>query len=113
MTAVIPRGVDLGHDGRSVGPDPAARMERGMTTTASPPQEIDIRLLGTCTDRKAHVLNVFDTLEVGRSVVVVNDHLPNGLLRHFDERRPGGFDWALIESGPDVFRVLITKTSAV
>jgi uncharacterized protein (DUF2249 family) len=84
-----------------------------MTTTAHPPQEIDIRLLGACTDRKAHVLNAFDSLEVGRSVVVVNDHLPNGLRRHLDERRPGAFEWASIESGPNVFRVLITKTAPV
>lgn len=80
-----------------------------MTLTASPSQTIDIRVLGSCTDRKAHVLAAFDALDAGQSLVVVNDHLPNGLRRHFDEHRPGGFQWTLLESGPEVFRVAITK----
>jgi len=80
-----------------------------MTSTASPPQTIDIRIMGSCTDRKAHVLAAFDALEAGQSLVVVNDHLPNGLRRHFDEQRPGAFEWTLLESGPQVFRVAIAK----
>jgi uncharacterized protein (DUF2249 family) len=76
----------------------------GSTTT------VDIRLLGGCADRKALVLATFDSLGRGESLVVLNDHMPRGLLRHFEEHRPAAFGWALLEEGPEVFRVEITKT---
>ena len=79
----------------------------GSTTTTT---TMDIRLLGACADRKAAVLATFDALPKGESLVVVNDHLPNGLLRHFEEHRPGAFAWTPLESGPEVFRVEIAKT---
>ena len=80
-------------------------MSSTMTTT------VDIRRLGACADRKATVLATFDALACGETLVVVNDHLPNGLLRHFEEHRPGAFGWATLEAGPEVFRVEITRTA--
>jgi uncharacterized protein (DUF2249 family) len=76
------------------------------TTTTT----LDIRWLGACTDRKVTVLATFDALACGESLLVVNDHLPNGLLKHFQEQRPGAFGWTLVEAGPEVFRVEITKS---
>jgi len=78
-----------------------------MSSTTTP--TVDIRHLGACADRKATVLAAFDALGRGESLVVVNDHLPNGLLRHFEEHRPGAFGWTLVEAGPEVFRVEIAK----
>jgi uncharacterized protein (DUF2249 family) len=75
------------------------------------PATLDIRQFGACADRKAAVLAAFDALGRGESLVVVNDHMPNGLHRHFEERRPGAFGWALLETGPAVFRVEITRTA--
>jgi len=60
-----------------------------MSPTTTPSLTVDIRGLGNCTDRKAHVLATFDDLAKGDRLVVVNDHMPNGLLRHFEEHRPG------------------------
>ena len=80
-----------------------------MGSTASP--TVDIRQLGACVDRKAAVLAAFDALARGDSLVVVNDHMPNGLLRHFEEQRPGAFGWKPLETGPVVFRVEITRTA--
>jgi uncharacterized protein (DUF2249 family) len=80
-----------------------------MSSTAVESHTVDIRTLGGCVDRKASVLKTFDALDVGESVVVVNDHMPKGLLLHFQELRPGGFDWTSLEEGPEVFRVRITK----
>ena len=77
-----------------------------MSTTTT----VDIRQMGPCADRKAAVLATFDALACGESLLVVNDHLPNGLLRHFEEHRPGAFTWTLVDSGPEVFRVEIAKT---
>jgi uncharacterized protein (DUF2249 family) len=80
-----------------------------MSTQPTACQTLDIRVLGPCVERKAHVLALFDALEPGASLVVVNDHLPNGLRRHLDELRPGRFDWAVLEAGPETFRVEITR----
>ncbi len=81
-----------------------------MSSSAVASHEVDIRLLGDCVSRKARVLSTFDALGDGESVVVTNDHLPRGLLAHFEELRPGRFAWITLENGPEVFRVRITKT---
>jgi uncharacterized protein (DUF2249 family) len=81
-----------------------------MSSTATPACTVDIRRLGACPDRKALVLATFDGLAVGESLVVVNDHLPNGLRRHFEDQRPGAYGWEALEEGPEIFRVEITKT---
>jgi uncharacterized protein (DUF2249 family) len=78
------------------------------STTATAPRVVDIRQLGPCVERKACVLAAFDALGPGESLIVVNDHLPRGLRAHFDEQRPGRFEWRMIEEGPDTFRVQIT-----
>jgi uncharacterized protein (DUF2249 family) len=80
-----------------------------MSSSPAAVQTIDIRELGPCVERKAHVLKAFDALAAGDALQVVNDHLPNGLRRHFDELRAGVFDWTLLEAGPAVFRVEIRK----
>jgi uncharacterized protein (DUF2249 family) len=79
-----------------------------MSTTTAP-ATIDIRELGACGERKARVLAAFDALVRGDSLIVVNDHLPNGLLAHFNELRPGLFEWRLLEQGPYTFRVQIER----
>ena len=73
---------------------------------------MDIRTLGGCVERKACVMKTFDALATGESLVVVNDHLPRGLFVHFQEQRPGRFEWTSLEEGPEVFRVRITKRTA-
>ena len=83
-----------------------------MNPTAAPVSTVDIRTLGGCADRKAHVLATFDDLAAGETLVVVNDHKPKGLLLHFQEQRPGQFEWSPLEEGPQVFRVEITKRAA-
>jgi len=70
---------------------------------------VDIRQLGPCVERKAHVLAAFDALAPGESLVVVNDHLPRGLRIHMDEQRAGLFNWRPLEEGPAVFRVQIER----
>ena len=80
-----------------------------MSSTAI--STVDIRLLGACGDRKAAVLAAFDALAAGESLLVVNDHMPNGLLRHFEEQRPGAFAWKVLEAGPVVFRVEVARTA--
>jgi uncharacterized protein (DUF2249 family) len=83
-----------------------------MSSPAVATPTVDIRSLGACTLRKARVLETFDALGEGESLVVVNDHLPEGLRLHFEEHRPGRFSWRLVDEGPEVFRVRITKRGA-
>jgi len=80
-----------------------------MSSTTS--STVDIRRLGACADRKALVLAAFDALSRGETLVVVNDHMPNGLRKHFEEQRAGAFGWTPLEEGPEVFRVRITRTA--
>jgi uncharacterized protein (DUF2249 family) len=77
-----------------------------MTTTSATPV-IDIRTMGPCVERKAHVLAAFDRLGRGESLIVVNDHLPRGLYAHFQEHRAGLFRWMSLEDGPVTFRIEI------
>lgn len=77
-----------------------------MTTTGTTPL-IDIRTMGPCVERKAHVLAAFDSLGSGESLIVVNDHLPRGLYTHFQEHRAGLFRWRSLEDGPVTFRIEI------
>lgn len=90
---------------------PRPRYDRRMSSPVSTPRSVDIRVLGPCVERKAHVLALFDALAAGDSLIVVNDHLPNGLRRHFDELRPGAFEWSVLEAGPEVFRVEVRRTA--
>jgi uncharacterized protein (DUF2249 family) len=83
-----------------------------MSSPAPVSQTVDIRTLGGCTLRKARVLETFDGLDEGDSLLVVNDHLPKGLLLHFEDQRPGRFKWTPMEEGPEVFSVLITKRAS-
>jgi uncharacterized protein (DUF2249 family) len=80
-----------------------------MSTQASASRILDIRVLDGCVNRKAHVLEALDALAPGESVVVVNDHLPRGLRVHFEEQRPQAFDWTLLQDGPQVWQVRITR----
>ena len=82
-----------------------------MSFPVASQRSVDIRALGPCVERKAHVLSLFDSLASGESLVVVNDHMPNGLRRHFDELRAGGFEWSVLEAGPEVYRVEIRRTA--
>ena len=83
-----------------------------MSSPAPALHVVDIRQLGNCVERKAAVLKTFDALDEGESVVVLNDHLPRGLLVHFQEQRPGQFEWAMLETGPELFRARITKNGS-
>lgn len=59
---------------------------------------------------------IFDTcarLSVGDSIVLVNDHDPKPLYYQFEAEQPGQFGWEYVHSGPEVWRVRITRKKAV
>ncbi len=69
---------------------------------------IDLRTIAP-RDRHAIVFSRFDTLQPGQQLQLVNDHDPLPLRFQLDDRAFGQFKWAALESGPQVWRVQITR----
>lgn len=59
-------------------------------------------------ERHAIIFKAFDGIEVGESIEIVNDHDPLGLKRSMSDKGLG-VDWHYLASGPDVWRVRLTK----
>ena len=77
-------------------------------TTATAEQTIDVRNI---VPRERHPL-IFDTyrnLAAGEAFLLVNDHDPKPLFYQFSAERPGEFEWAYLERGPDVWRVQVAR----
>ena len=88
-------------------PNSRQRKETLMTT----PPQLDVRALPPV---RRHAL-IFDTcgkLSVGEAVILVNDHDPKPLYYQFEAEQPGRFGWDYVESGPEVWRVRITRKNA-
>jgi uncharacterized protein (DUF2249 family) len=75
--------------------------------TASP-AAIDLRTIAP-RERHALVFARFDALQAGQALQLVNDHDPQPLRFQLDDRAFGQFEWAALESGPEVWRVQITR----
>lgn len=63
-------------------------------------------------DRCRAVLDSFDSLEPGQTLVVFTDHDPRPLLRHLQKDRPGLFEWTPQESGPTLWRTELFRRAA-
>jgi uncharacterized protein (DUF2249 family)/quercetin dioxygenase-like cupin family protein len=72
--------------------------------------EIDIRAVPR-PQRHPLIFAKFDSLSVGSSVLLLNDHDPVPLSRQFESLRPGQAAWEYLERGPNIFRIKITKIS--
>lgn len=60
-------------------------------------------------ERHPLIFSTFRALEDKQAMLLVNDHDPRPLYYQFQAELPGGFTWDYLESGPDVWRVRITK----
>jgi uncharacterized protein (DUF2249 family) len=71
-------------------------------------KELDIRPVPP---REKHptIFKAFDSLTVGQSFQLINDHDPMPLYYQFNVERPNKFDWEYVEKGPQVWRVNISK----
>ena len=72
---------------------------------------VDVR---TSAPRERHplIFSTFRALLPGAALELDNDHDPRPLYHQFEAESPGAFDWAYLESGPDTWRVQITKRAA-
>lgn len=78
-----------------------------MTQATLTPQ-VDTRHM-EARSRRTAVFSAFDQLEVGATLEVVNAQDPITLRSQFELEKPNLFTWEPLESGPDVWRVAVTK----
>lgn len=79
-----------------------------MSTACAP--TIDVRGIAP-RERHPLIFSRFDALQAGESIQLVNDHDPRPLYYQFEQRCPKQFDWTYLQSGPDLWRVRITRTA--
>lgn len=75
-----------------------------------PGNVLDVRYMPP-PERHSRIFETFDRLAPGASFVLVNDHDPKPLYYEFLHERTGQFAWEYLESGPQVWRVRITKVA--
>lgn len=81
-----------------------------MTTDAAL-RVIDVRQLPDA-DYCGTILDAFDFLAPGESLVVVRSAEPRALLRRLQAERKGLFEWSPLETGPSCFRTELTRRAA-
>ena len=78
-----------------------------MTATTNAIQ-IDTRTMNAG-NRRSMAFAAFDQLSVDGSMELVNDHDAVTLRSQFELEKPNLFSWTTLESGPEVWRVAVTK----
>lgn len=76
----------------------------------SHPTLIDVRHIMP-RERHPLIFSTFAQLPAGQAMELVNDHDPKPLYYQFQAELPNGFRWDYLESGPEVWRVAITKNA--
>ena len=71
-------------------------------------KQIDVREIA---DKQAAIFKTFNSLDLGETMELINDHDPTPLKQKFSNDYPKEFTWGYIEEGPDVWRIAITKTA--
>lgn len=70
--------------------------------------ELDVRVIPP-RDKHPTIFRTFDSLAVGQSMVIVNDHDPKPLHYQLAAERPNTFEWTYEAAGPEVWRVRIDR----
>ncbi|MCK6422423.1 MAG: DUF2249 domain-containing protein [Aquabacterium sp.] len=78
------------------------------TATAAANATIDVRQVPP-RERHSLIFATFDRLPSGGALELVNDHDPQPLRGQFEALMPTSYEWAYLESGPETWRVRITK----
>lgn len=60
--------------------------------------------------RHPKIFGLFDGLDVGDAVILINDHDPRHLHDEFEERIPGGYEWEYLVRERRDYRIRIGKT---
>jgi uncharacterized protein (DUF2249 family) len=76
----------------------------------APASRIDVRAIAP-RERHPLIFSTFQALATGQALELVNDHDPRPLYYQFNAQMPGEFAWDYLQSGPDLWRVAITRTA--
>lgn len=72
---------------------------------------LDVRVIPK-PDRHPLIVAAFNSLPVGGSLVLTNDHDPRHLHEEFETDRPGSFDWDYLNRQRGDYRIRITKLTS-
>jgi uncharacterized protein (DUF2249 family)/quercetin dioxygenase-like cupin family protein len=87
-----------------------AAVSKASRDVASAVSVLDLREIPRAM-RHLIVLDAFDSLSVGDSFILVNDHDPQPLRMQIEQMRDGEMRWEYIERGPEAFRIHITRVA--
>jgi uncharacterized protein (DUF2249 family) len=93
---------------RTLASEPIALRSRIQDAATTPFRELDVRHLAPA-QRHETIFCEYHALAPGSGYVLVNDHDPKPLRYQFEAEHPGEFTWDAIESGPEVWRVSISR----
>jgi uncharacterized protein (DUF2249 family) len=87
---------------------PAVHHSSGADRMPVVSNELDVRVIPP---REKHpaIFSKVDALKSGESLVIINDHDPRPLKYQLDAEHPGTFGWDYEATGPEVWRVKITR----
>ena len=71
---------------------------------------LDIRAIEP-RNRHPLIFRTYEALAGGSSFVLVNDHDPKPLFYQFQAEYPGKFGWDYLESGPEVWKVRVSRSA--
>jgi uncharacterized protein (DUF2249 family) len=60
-------------------------------------------------DKHPAIFSMFDSLQIGETMQLINDHDPKPLYYQMRAENSGQFEWQYIELGPEVWKVNIKK----
>jgi len=93
---------------RTVASEPITLRSHVKGSNDAATRELDVRPLAPA-QRHEIIFSEFHALAPGSGYVLVNDHDPKPLRYQFEAEHAGDFTWDAIESGPEVWRVRITR----
>jgi uncharacterized protein (DUF2249 family)/quercetin dioxygenase-like cupin family protein len=73
--------------------------------------ELDVRSMRK-PDKHPAIFQAYDTLAVGASFVLINNHDPKHLREEFDADYPGGYGWEYLDKGPETWRIQVSKRTS-
>ena len=93
---------------RTIASEPVALRSRVTGAATDSFRELDVRHLAPA-QRHETIFAEYHALAPGSGYVLVNDHDPKPLRYQFEAEHPDEFTWDAIESGPEVWRVRISR----
>ncbi|MFW5838821.1 MAG: DUF2249 domain-containing protein [Bacillota bacterium] len=59
------------------------------------------------------ILALFHELKTKEQLLLINDHDPKPLYYQFSAEYPNTFTWEYQVNGPDIYKIIITKTKEI